>query len=87
MSEFCSIVPDHRLTTAEINYWRPDHPSLLQQYVWQDVDTAPEFPALSGFLRFWERELDGKLHLVRVACAGLVSPAEFRWVESELRLH
>ena len=87
MTEIPSLVPDYRLTTAEINYWRPDHPTLLQQYVWQEMDVAPRFPALSGFLQFWERELDGKLHMVRVACSGLITPAEYRWVESELRLH
>ena len=87
MTDFRPLVPEYRLTTAEINYWRPDHPSLLQQYVWQDYDVAPRFPALAGFLRFWERELDGRLHLVRVASAGLMTPAEFRWVEDELRIH
>lgn len=87
MAAFRPLVPEYLLTTAEINYWRPDHPSLLQQYVWQELDTAPEFPVLSGFLRFWQRELEGKLHIVRVAAAGLRTPAEFRWVEDELRLH
>ncbi len=44
----------YRLTTAEIIYHRPDHPSLLQSYVWQDLDMAPRFPVLTRFLRFWE---------------------------------
>ena len=35
---------DYRLTTAEILYCLPDHPALLQTYVWQDLDLAPEFP-------------------------------------------
>lgn len=26
------------LTTAEIHYYRPDHPPLLQLFVWQDYD-------------------------------------------------
>ncbi|ABA05371.1 conserved hypothetical protein [Nitrobacter winogradskyi Nb-255] len=32
------------LTTAEIHYHLPDHPAVLQLYVWQDYDTAPDFP-------------------------------------------
>lgn len=87
MTNLRHIVPDYRLTTAEIHYWRPDHPTLLQQYVWQELDIAPEFPILSRFLRFWERELDGRLHTVRVASAALRTPADFTWVEDELRLH
>ena len=30
----------YRLTTAEILYHMPDHPGLLQSYVWQDLDLA-----------------------------------------------
>ena len=68
----------YRLTTAEILYHLPDHPGLLQSYIWQEFDLAPRFPALHRFLDFWTRELDGKLHSVRVASAGLVRPAEWR---------
>ena len=45
------MVKDYRLTTAEILYHMPDHPSLLQTYVWQGLDIAPKFPVLHKFLR------------------------------------
>ena len=51
---------DYRLTTAEILYHLPDHPEILQTYVWQDLDIAPQFPVLHKFLDFWHRELDGQ---------------------------
>lgn len=57
--EFRLRMKGYGLTTAEIHYHLPDHPSLLQLYVWQDYDLAPDFPALKGFLGFWERELVG----------------------------
>lgn len=76
-----------RLTTAEIIYHMPDHPHLLQSFVWQDFDVAPQYPALKKFLRFWESHLDGALHLVRVASAALVRPAEFRYAKGEFRLN
>ena len=38
------------LTTAEILYRLPDYPRLLQSYIWQDYDVAPEFPKLVDFL-------------------------------------
>ena len=69
----------YRLTTAEIIYHRPDHPALLQSYVWQELDMAPRFPVLSRFLRFWEDNLDGRLHTVLVAGTQRMRPAEFRW--------
>jgi uncharacterized protein Usg len=67
-----------RLTTAEILYHMPDHPDLLQTFVWQELDRLPDFPALKRFLVFWERQLDGRLHSVKVASASLVTPFEFR---------
>ncbi|MGE4480328.1 usg protein [Acidocella sp.] len=69
---------DYRLTTAEILYHMPDHPGLLQSYVWQELDLAPQFPALHKFLDFWASNLDGKLHSVRVAQAGLIAPPRWR---------
>jgi uncharacterized protein Usg len=75
------------LTTAEILYRLPDHPSLLQSYIWQDYDEHPRFPRLRTFLDFWSRNLDGKLFRVRVAHKRLITPAELRLVGDELRVH
>lgn len=77
----------YSLATAEITYRLPDAMSLLQTYVWQDYDQAPQFPVLRKFLEFWTRELDGPLHSVRVAHCGLIKPAEFRVVDAELTVH
>jgi len=78
---------DYRLTTAEILYHMPDHPGLLQSYVWQDLDLAPRFPTLRRFLEFWARELDGRLHSIRVASSGPIRPASMRHTPHLLRLH
>ncbi|MFZ5792637.1 MAG: usg protein [Pseudomonadota bacterium] len=78
---------DYRLTTAEILYHLPDHPQILQSYVWQDYDLAPDFPVLQRFLEFWRRSLDGKLHSVKVASSKLIKPAEFRLAGAYMTLH
>jgi uncharacterized protein Usg len=75
------------LTTAEILYRMPDHPSLLQTYVWQSYDLFPRFPALSDFLRFWQEKLEGPLFRVTVAHCRLIKPAELRHVDGAFRLH
>jgi uncharacterized protein Usg len=85
--ELAKQLKDYRLTTAEILYHLPDYPALLQSYVWQDFDLAPEFPVLRRFLDFWSRTLDGKLHSVKVASTQLIHPAEFRLTDSYLTLH
>lgn len=87
MSDLGRQLEGYRLTTAEILYHMPDHPKLLQSYVWQALDLAPKFPVLIKFLDFWTRNLDGKLHSVTVCSTGVVKPAEVRLVGSEFRLH
>ncbi|MBV9247822.1 MAG: Usg family protein [Acetobacteraceae bacterium] len=69
---------DYRLITAEILYSMPDHPGILQSYIWQDLDIAPDYPVLRKFLEFWKRELDGPVRSVRVASSNLVKPASRR---------
>lgn len=85
--DFAKQVKGYGLTTAHILYRLPDHPRLLQTYVWQDYDLFPRFPALVRFLDFWRRELEGPLHSVTVAHARLIRPAEIRALGSEFRLH
>jgi uncharacterized protein Usg len=75
------------LTTAEILYRLPDHPSLLQTYIWQEYDLAPRFPKLKGFLDFWTAKLEGKLFKVTVAHSKLIRPAELRLIDAEFKLH
>ncbi|OHB20365.1 MAG: hypothetical protein A2854_01270 [Parcubacteria group bacterium RIFCSPHIGHO2_01_FULL_56_18] len=74
------------LATAEILYRMPDHPLLLQAYIWQELDEPPRFPVLKGFLDFWEAKLDGKLHSVKVTSSGLFV-AEFKHVDFLARIH
>jgi uncharacterized protein Usg len=75
------------LTTAEILYRLPDHPLLLQSFIWQEYDVHPRFPRLKSFLDFWTANLEGKLYRVTVANNCLISPAELRLVGSEYCVH
>ncbi|HEY1614845.1 MAG TPA: usg protein [Rhizomicrobium sp.] len=77
----------YRLTTAEILYHMPDHPDLLQTFIWQELDLAPKFPILNRFLHFWEVNIEGRLHSVRVAARGLISPTELKHSGCEFTLH
>ena len=65
------------LTTANIFYRLPDHPAVLQSYIWQNHDLHPHFPELRKFLDFWKRELEGALHSVIVSHCGSSSPRSF----------
>ena len=58
--DFRRQLAGYGLTTAHIFYRRPDHPWLLQSYVWQEYDLCPKFPELQRFLEFWQKSLDGR---------------------------
>jgi uncharacterized protein Usg len=78
---------DYRVTTAEIIYHLPDHPNVLQSYIWQDLDVAPRFPVLHRFLDFWTRELEGTLHSVRLASGLMVMRPQVRHADGLFTLH
>lgn len=80
-------LPDWRLTTAEILYHMPDHPGLLQSFIWQKHDLSPRFPELGRFLDFWRREIEAPLHTIRVASAALTRPAELRYADGQFLLN
>ena len=81
------MMAGYGLTTAKILYRYPDHPHLLQTYVWQDYDIAPKFPVLVRFVEFWKAKLDGPLHSIQYTHRRLIAPNEWRNVAGELTLH
>ena len=85
--DFRRQLEGYGLTTAQILYRLPDHPSLLQTFVWQDYDLHPRFPKLLGFLEFWNAKLEGKLFRVCVAHSKLIKPSELKLVDGEFRLN
>jgi uncharacterized protein Usg len=87
VSENKRVFRDYRLTTAEIIYHLPDHPDLLQSFIWQRLDVAPDFPELRRFLEFWSRNLEGKLHSVRVGQARFPGRPRFSHIRTSSRLH
>ena len=78
---------DYRLTTAEILYRMPDHPNLLQSYIWQELDLPPRFPVLFRFLDFWEKTIEGKLQSVKIASTKLIVPAQVIYCKGQLNIH
>jgi uncharacterized protein Usg len=85
--EFVRQLEGYSLTTAEILYRLPDHPSLLQSYVWQDYDLAPQFPVLTKFLTFWREKLEGPLHSVRIAHCRLIKATEIQALGGEFLIN
>jgi len=86
-SAFLKQMEGYGLTTANILYRLPDHPKILQSYLWQDYDIYPDYPELRKFLAFWSRNLEGPLHSVTIAHCRLIKPAELSYCDGEFTLN
>jgi uncharacterized protein Usg len=87
MTELARQLEGYRLTMAEILYHMPDHPGLLQSFIWQSLDIAPRYPVLHKFIDFWQSSIEGRLHSVRVASRDLIGPPSLRMADTELLIH
>lgn len=87
MTDLQKMLEGCSLTTAEILYRMPDHPALLQSFIWQEYDMYPRFPRLKRFLDFWDANLEGPLFKVTVIHRNLVAPAELRLPGASFRLN
>ena len=79
--DFATQLKGGRLTTAEVLYYMPDHPKLLQSFTWQTLDIAPDYPRVHSFLDYWREEICGVIHSVRLSTVGIVTPARVRFAD------
>ncbi|AUQ50071.1 MULTISPECIES: usg protein [Phaeobacter] len=81
------MLKGYGLTTAEMTYHMPDYTHVLNTFVWQEYDLAPDHPRLFEFIEYWQREIEGPLHSVRFTHRKMISPGEWRNVKGVLHLH
>lgn len=86
-SETELMLKGYGLTTAEVFYRLPDFKNVLNTFVWQDYDLAPDHPRLFKFIEYWQDNIEGPLHSVRFCHRKLLSSGEWRNVVAELRYH
>lgn len=81
------MLQGYGLTTAELYYRIPDYQNVLNSFIWQEYDLAPDYPKLFDFIEFWQREIEGPLHSVRFTHRKLIAPGQWRHVVKEFTLH
>ena len=86
-SDFSVQLTGRRLTTAEVLYYMPAHPALLQSFLWQALDQAPDFPRIHRFLEFWRREIDAVIHSVSIGGVDVIAPGRLRTARHWAELH
>ncbi|MEL6551434.1 MAG: usg protein [Pseudomonadota bacterium] len=83
MTESEMLLKGYGLTTAEFFYGMPDYPNVLNTFVWQDYDLAPDHPKLFDFIAFWQGEIEGPLNSVRFIHRKAIAPGQWRHVTGE----
>ncbi len=78
-SDFEKNIKGYRLTTAEILYYLPDYPKILQTFLWQTYDKSPKFPRISAFLEFWRTDIEAIIHSVNIASKTIISPVNWQF--------
>ena len=48
--------------------------SVLNTFVWQEYDLAPDHPRLFEFIEYWQEEIEGPLHSVRFIHRKMIGP-------------
>jgi len=86
LSETELMLKGYGLTTAEIFYRLPDYQRVLNSFIWQEYDLAPDYPVLFKFIEFWQEKIEGPLHSVRFCHRKLISPNEWRSVVKEIKI-
>lgn len=86
MTEAEMMLKGYGLTTAEFFYHMPDYRSVLNSYVWQGYDVAPDHPRLFDFVAFWQREIEGPLHSVRFTHRKPVSAGAWQNLTGEFTI-
>lgn len=81
------MLKGYGLTTAEMFYRMPDHRNVLNTFIWQDYDLAPDYPRLFKFVEYWQDQIEGPLHSVRFTHKRLIAPNTWRNVVGEFKLH
>lgn len=69
------ILKQKELVFVGIIYYRPDYPSLLNEFYWQFMDYVPDIPRVHQFLNFWKTNIKATIKDVQISVA---SNAEFK---------
>lgn len=82
-------IEGYGLMTAYISFYYPDAPHIIKPagFIWQADDIFPHFPVLNRYLRWWSKNIAGRLESVIVTHSKMTSRFPLRVINGEYRLH
>jgi uncharacterized protein Usg len=55
-----------QIVLVNVTYYRPDFPTLLQQFMWETDDYVPDLPRVHRFLLYWKEHIHAIIRAVDV---------------------
>lgn len=52
------------IVTLDIFYYLPDHSSIINEFLWQTEDTAPDYRRVQKFLHHWHKNIEAVIQEV-----------------------
>ncbi len=86
--EYLRQLPGYGLATAVIEYYFPDYPHIIsvRTFTRQLHDACPDFPRLNEYIKWWVKQIDGKINLVTVGHVMLLQRRELKYVNGMYQL-
>ena len=64
------IIRKWTVATVQVVYYIPDYLNIVQEFVWQTEDRLPEYPRITQFLVYWDKNIDGPIKEVYIYDQG-----------------
>ena len=60
------IIKKWTVASVQVVYYIPDYLSLVNEFIWQTEDQLPEYPRITKFLDYWDKNIDGPIKEVYI---------------------
>ena len=58
------------VATVQVVYYIPDYLNIVQEFILQTEDQIPEYPRITKFLNYWDKNIDGPIKEVYIYDQG-----------------
>ena len=54
------------VASVQVVYYIPDYLNIVNEFIWQTEDQFPEYPRITRFLDYWDKNIDGPIKEVYI---------------------
>ena len=72
------------VASVQVVYYIPDYLNIVNEFIWQTEDQLPEYPRITRFLDYWDKNIDGPIKEVYIYDQG---QSRVRVVDRRMKLN